>query len=71
MNIDNTKEIIKKSFDKLKVGDVMLSLMPNAFANALANTVLPLPKSPIRHITILGNFSDSIFWANSIVSSSE
>ena len=39
----------------------MLSLMPNAFANALANTVLPLPKSPIRHITILGNFSDSIF----------
>ena len=40
-------------------------------ANALVNKVLPLPKSPTRHITILGNFSLSIFCANSIVSISE
>ena len=49
----------------------MFSLIPSANAKALVKTVFPHPKSPIRQITIFGNFSDSIFCANSIVSSSE
>ena len=50
------------------VGEVISSLTSREDAKPLVNIVLPLPKSPIRQITILGNFSDSIFCANSTVS---
>ena len=49
----------------------MFSSIPNAPAKPLVKTVLPLPNSPIKQITILLNFSDSKFWAKTIVSSSE
>ena len=53
---------------ELKVGDVIVSVMPSALANPLVKTVFPLPKSPFKQITILGNFSLSKFSANSMVS---
>ena len=49
----------------------MLSIIPIDLANALVKRVFPLPKSPSKHITIFGNFSLSMFSANSIVSKSE
>ena len=52
----------------VKVGDVIVSSIPSALANPLANTVFPLPKSPFKQITIFGNFSDSKFCAKSVVS---
>ena len=53
-----------------KVGLVIFSVIPNDFANPFTNTVFPLPNSPSKQIIIPGNFSDSIFSANSIVSNS-
>ena len=53
----------------VNVGLVIVSSIPRAFANPLVKTVLPHPNSPIKQITILGNFSLSIFSAISSVSS--
>ena len=68
-------KILKKDYKKaekavLKVGEVTSSSISIACAKPLVNTVLPVPKSPIKHITMLRNFSDSMFCASSIVSSS-
>jgi len=45
----------------VKVGEVILSVIPNALAIPFVKTVFQLPSSPFKQITILGNFSDSIF----------
>src|SRR5574344_1274693 len=54
----------------VNVGEVITSSIPNASAIPLVKIVLPLPSSPSKHIIILGNFSDAIFCAISIVSTS-
>ena len=65
----NGKKVNIPSY-QVKVGDVITSLIPRAFAKPLANTVFPDPKSPFRQITMFGNFSLSKFSASSIVSCS-
>ena len=55
---------------RLNVGDVIFSSIPSACAKPFVNTVFPVPRSPIKQMTILGNFSDSIFSASNAVSCS-
>ena len=67
----NEQTWLMKAWKKDSVKSVTSSLISIACAKPFVNTVFPLPKSPLKQITIFGNFSDSIFCANSIVSSSE
>ena len=58
------KSVVKKERDKIAKPCIVLGTV----IGFLVNIVLPLPNSPFKQIIIFGNFSDSKFCANSIVS---
>ena len=71
-NADDTQQMIFRvlKHEGVNVQEFKNTVIPKLLANPFTNTVLPLPSSPSKQITIPGNFSDSKFSANSNVSSS-
>ena len=62
--VDNQKNSSLLEILRKKLSEEILFLCTSTIDLAqkfLVNNVFPLPNSPFKHITILGNFSDSIF----------